>query len=142
MNLLKLLFGGAAASAGTGRGCLQCGQCCEAFGGHLPASRADLERWRRLGREDLLARVSPAGYLWIDPSTGHIETACPHLRRSGPQRATCAINDVKPDTCRDYPTLAHGRRCPRGVFLGWGGLAICEAVEAALLLGSSGGLLT
>jgi Fe-S-cluster containining protein len=132
MELSKLLFGGDAASPG--RGCLQCGRCCDAFGGHLQATRGDLERWRRLGREDLLARVSPAGFLWIQPETGHIETACPFLRRTGPDRATCEINDVKPDTCRDFPTLAHGRRCLRGVFLSWAGLVAAD-LPALLALG-------
>ena len=101
-----------------GGGCLRCGRCCDSFGGHLRASRRDLERWRALGREDLLARVEPAtGWLWIDPATGRLEPACPFLERTGPDAARCAIQDVKPDLCRDYPTLAHGWRCPRGVFL-------------------------
>ena len=97
--------------------CLCCGRCCESFGGHLQASSSDLERWRRLGREDLLARVSSIGWLWIDPRTGKLEDDCPFLERTGPETALCAIQDVKPDICRDYPTLAHGRQCLRGVFL-------------------------
>ena len=38
--------------------CLCCGKCCEAFGGHLHASKQDVARWRAAGREDLLRRVS------------------------------------------------------------------------------------
>jgi Fe-S-cluster containining protein len=98
--------------------CLQCGRCCEAFGGHLHASSADLARWRALGRDDLLSRVEPvSSWIWIDPATRRLEERCPFLVHEGPERALCAIQDVKPDICRDYPTLAHGRRCLRGVFL-------------------------
>jgi Fe-S-cluster containining protein len=107
----------AAPERASGAGCLRCGTCCASFGGHLSASKADLERWRRLGREDLLRRVSAIGWIWIDPRTGLLERACPFLRWIGPDRAACEIQDVKPDMCRDYPTMAHGRRCPRGVFL-------------------------
>ena len=107
--------------------CLCCGQCCESFGGHLNASSADVERWRRLGREDLLRRVSAVRWIWIDPETGLLERSCPFLQRTGPDRQVCTINDVKPDMCRDYPTLAHARRCLRGVFLGWVPLCACTA---------------
>jgi Fe-S-cluster containining protein len=98
-------------------GCLCCGKCCELFGGHLNASKADIERWRNLGREDLLNRVNRLGWIWVDPETKRREEKCPFLRRTGPETAYCTIHDVKPDICRAYPTLAHGRRCPRGVFL-------------------------
>lgn len=97
--------------------CRCCGRCCEAFGGHLNASRADLERWRRLGRDDLLARVSSIGWIWMSPESGKLEDRCPFLVRTGPETALCSIQDVKPDMCRDYPTLAHGKRCLSGVFL-------------------------
>lgn len=125
MGILMSLFGRAEARPPPQpHGCLCCGRCCDAFGGHLHASRADLERWTRLGRSDILARVGAGGFLWLDPETRHIEQACPFLRRTGPDRALCAINDVKPDTCRDFPTLAHGRRCLRGGFLSWTGLVL------------------
>lgn len=99
------------------RQCLCCGQCCEAFGGHLEASQADLDRWRRLGREDLLRRVSGIGWIWIDPETGTLEDDCPFLERVSPERAICSIQEIKPDICRAYPTIAHGNACLRGVFL-------------------------
>lgn len=107
-----------AAEAPTERGCLRCGACCEAFGAHLHASKADVERWTRLGREDLLRRVGRrSGWIWLDPETGSLEKTCPFLETVGPDARGCGIHDVKPDMCRDYPTLAHGRRCLRGVFL-------------------------
>jgi Fe-S-cluster containining protein len=101
----------------SGPGCACCGRCCESFGGHLNASPHDLARWRREGRDDLLHRVNRLGWIWIDPATGRLEDQCPFLHQNGEQRRICAINDTKPDMCRDYPTMAHGFRCPSGSFL-------------------------
>jgi len=97
--------------------CLGCGRCCDLFGGHLRASTVDLERWRRLERTDLLERVNRLGWIWVDPQTKKPEPACPFLNRTGEDEALCAIHDVKPEMCRAYPTLAHGRRCLRGFHL-------------------------
>lgn len=97
--------------------CLGCGRCCDLFGRHLRASKADLERWQHLERADLLARVNRLGWIWVDPQTKKPEPACPFLNRTGEDEALCSIHDVKPDMCRAYPTLAHGRRCLRGVHL-------------------------
>jgi Fe-S-cluster containining protein len=97
--------------------CLCCGTCCRLFGGHLQASKADIERWTRLGRDDLLRRVSPIGWIWMNPETGRFEHSCPFLGQTGEGPAPCAIHDVKPDICRAYPTIAHARRCVRGVFV-------------------------
>lgn len=116
------------------RQCLGCGQCCEAFGGHLHASARDLERWRAHGREDLLARASAIGWLWIDPATGTLEDRCPYLARTGPETARCGIYDLRPDICRDYPTIAHGRECLRGVFLGLIPPLVAGVERAAALL--------
>jgi Fe-S-cluster containining protein len=118
VKALKRAFGiGDAARSMPERACLCCGRCCDLFGGHLNASKADLERWRTLGREDLLRRVSSIGWIWMSPETGRLEPACPFLERVGPDQARCTIHPIKPDICRSYPTLAHGRRCLRGVFL-------------------------
>jgi Fe-S-cluster containining protein len=97
--------------------CLCCGDCCREFGGHLNACRSDLERWRREGRDDLLCRVNRLGWIWVDPETGHLLDPCPFLRPAGDDTTLCDIQETKPAMCRDYPTLAHGRRCLRGVFL-------------------------
>lgn len=97
------------------RGCRGCGTCCELFGGHLRACRTDLDRWRAEGRDDLLRRTSPLGRLWLDPATGRTVARCPFLARDGPDAARCAIHETKPEICRAYPTLAHGRRCARGI---------------------------
>lgn len=132
LERLLRLDRGTAKPAHATRTCLCCGACCENFGGHLSASRADLERWRRLGREDLLRRVSAIGWLWMDPDRGVLEERCPFLQRTGPESAICTIYDVKPDMCRDYPTLAHGRRCLRGVFLSVAAAVVSGAASLPL----------
>lgn len=97
--------------------CLGCGQCCKSFGGHLRASKSDILRWRQLERDDLLCRINRLGWIWIDPETGKMEDPCPFIEPIDEETAHCAIHAIKPDMCRDYPTLAHGRRCLRGVFM-------------------------
>lgn len=98
-------------------GCLCCGRCCELFGGRLHVTDHDLRRWRREGRDDLLCRVNRLGWIWVDPRTGKQLDPCPFLVPDESGRKVCAINETKPDICRDYPTVAHGHRCPSGVFL-------------------------
>ena len=98
--------------------CLQCGQCCESFGGHLRASPHDLKRWEEHGRQDLLDATNRLGWIWVDPVTKECVSPCPQIDRSDPEKVTCRIYEDRPDMCRDYPTLAHGKRCLRGVFLG------------------------
>ncbi len=116
MDILRWLLGDASREKNPPR-CFGCGECCESFGGHLRASKPDLERWRRLGRKDLLSRVNRLGWIWTDPRTGRPEKKCPFLERTAPDAAHCGIHEIKPDICRAYPTLAHGNRCLRGVFL-------------------------
>lgn len=99
------------------RRCLGCGQCCEHFGGYLHASQADLERWKCLGRQDLLDLVNPSGWIWVDPRENRRGARCPFLRRIDEETAHCAIHDIKPDMCRDYPGLDHGRHCIRGIYI-------------------------
>ena len=97
--------------------CLCCGSCCDAFGGHLHASKRDLKRWQDEGRQHLLDRVNRLGWIWVDAQTKQLEKACPFIERMGPDTACCSIYETRPDICRDYPTLAHGHRCLRGGFL-------------------------
>jgi Fe-S-cluster containining protein len=100
-----------------GAHCLCCGDCCESFGGHLQASKHDKERWRREGREDILAHVYLHGWIWVEPETKELLERCPFLQETPEHLKICAIQETKPDICRDYPTLAHGKRCLHGVFL-------------------------
>jgi Fe-S-cluster containining protein len=76
-----------------------------------------LQRWREDGRQDLLDRVNHLGWIWVDPLTKRPVVPCPHIDRSDPQSVRCSIYQTRPDMCRDYPTLAHGKRCLHGVFM-------------------------
>lgn len=98
-------------------GCACCGRCCEFFGGHLQASKRDIARWQREGREDLLSRVNQLGWIWVDPQTKKLTDPCPFIEKTPDNKGLCRIHDTKPDICRDYPTIAHGHRCLGGVFL-------------------------
>lgn len=117
LEFLQKLFGHHPVGAQAPRQCLMCGACCKAFGGHLHASALDLERWRSLGRDDILRWVGNNGWLWVDPASRHIVHHCPFLRPFDANRFICGIHEIKPDICRSYPTLAHARRCLKGVFL-------------------------
>lgn len=72
----------------------------------------------------------------MNPETGKLEDRCPFLVRTGPETAACSIQDVKPDMCRDYPTLAHGKRCLSGVFLRGVALAASGAEVVRDLVGA------
>lgn len=117
--------------------CLQCGQCCESFGGHLRASPHDLRRWQDQGRQDLLDSANRLGWVWVDPATKERVSPCPHIDRSDPEKVCCDIYEIRPDMCRDYPTLAHGKRCLRGVFLScWMTLWVDMVPECAAIVES------
>lgn len=106
--------------------CLQCGTCCEEFGWHLHASERDLQRWCEHGRQDLVDGTNELGWIWVHPVTKERLHRCPHIDRSDPEHVRCAIHEIKPDMCRDYPTLAHGKRCLRGMFLSWWSAVCCS----------------
>ena len=89
--------------------CNCCGHCClnliDAYNGCV--SDADLERWRRLGRDDLLVWVKtldlgPGNKLhtaWVDPETGDDVERCPWLLDLLDQKGhICGINDVNRTT--------------------------------------------
>jgi len=114
-RLARRFLGFSRAESKKASGCRDCGACCEHFGGHLRAAKSDLERWRSEGRDDLLAGVNRLGWLWVDPASGVPLERCPFLDRIDPESTRCRIHHTKPEMCRSYPTLAHGRRCVRGI---------------------------
>lgn len=93
--------------------CLQCGQCCTNLDYSRALTAEDIAMWKKAGRDDLLAWVgkdkADGGYtIWIDPRTGEPQDPCPFLSMEG-GKAKCAIHDVKPAICREYPaTKKHG----------------------------------
>ena len=133
---LLSLFEGKEPAATVSR-CLQCGQCCESFGGHLRCTPNDLKRWREHGRADLIAQSNHLGWIWVDPHTKQPVSPCPFIDRSDPAVTGCAIYADRPDMCRDYPTLAHGKRCLHGVFLSWWAAACCGTVPEWVALAES-----
>lgn len=104
------------------RDCTRCGKCCTNpnYMGTLEATGDDVKRWRREGRDDILAWVgilgpedNPYGDLWISERTGMEAQRCPFVRKD-PNRPTyrCTIYETRPHVCRDY--------------VPWSPLAICE----------------
>ena len=82
--------------------CHRCGGCCQAHAGML-AQPADILRWRREERHDILRVIAAAET--IDSSGGLGDTAflaaCPFLLRND-DRHTCAIYAARPQTCREF----------------------------------------
>jgi Fe-S-cluster containining protein len=109
-----------------GSPCTNCGKCCtnSSFMGSLSATEADVRRWRREGRDDILrfaAVLGPGGAslpgggfadLWIDQQTGNERERCPFVRKvRGTKRYLCTIYETRPQVCRDYTAWAPGSIC-------------------------------
>lgn len=94
--------------------CRQCGNCCRSLDYHHEVTTADVEKWKSLGRDDILRWVDPVttgnrekqvGYrIWVVPGTHQLAARCPFLKRvPGKDRWICDIHAVKPKICRNYP---------------------------------------
>ncbi len=94
--------------------CRQCGRCCRTLDYHHDITAADVQRWKALGRDDILRwvdpitagnRNEPAGYrIWVVPGTHQLATSCPFLKKEpSADRWICDIHAVKPKICRHYP---------------------------------------
>ncbi len=94
--------------------CRQCGKCCRTLDYETGCAESDIRRWRDLGRTDILARVrcrngsaddfDETYRIWVDPDTGETARTCPWLLPCPDQdRFLCAIHDIKPEVCREYP---------------------------------------
>ncbi len=101
------------------KACTQCGKCCTnpRFMNSLGVSGADVLRWRREQRQDILDWVDvlgneddPWGDVWISPRTGLDADRCPFVRKQRDGKYNCGIYDTRPQVCRDYPqNIAHMR---------------------------------
>ncbi|MFC1592193.1 hypothetical protein ACFL43_06685 [Thermodesulfobacteriota bacterium] len=97
--------------------CKQCGSCCLNLDGYeTTCSAADVRRWERQGRYDILAWVEScetAGgrvihEVWVNPDSGEPVTRCPWLRKQPRRdRYLCRINDTKPERCRWWTPDSH-----------------------------------
>ena len=92
--------------------CRQCGQCCRRLDYRDGMTEADVERLKKMGRNDILAWVRTtrtirgdiAHRIWVIPGTNEFAPTCPFLKKGvSPQRWICSIHEVKPDICRHYP---------------------------------------
>ncbi|WP_319409702.1 YkgJ family cysteine cluster protein [uncultured Desulfosarcina sp.] len=92
--------------------CTQCGRCCRTLNYHDGCSLRDYQRWLDLGRTDILDWVGiikqdgqvTACRIWVLPGTNDFAETCPWLTMSpDPNRYVCAIHDVRPTICRQYP---------------------------------------
>lgn len=99
--------------------CIQCGHCCRTLNYRDGCNLDDYTRWRELGRDDILDWVGTvrengrviACRIWMQPGTNQYADVCPWLKpvdQSG--LSLCAIHDVRPTICRQYPgTRKHAR---------------------------------
>lgn len=92
--------------------CRRCGDCCRRLDYRHQATAEDVDRWRRQGRDDILAWVredrgddgEPVYSIWREPGAARFAEVCPWLENlPGTAKWICAIHDVKPEICRQYP---------------------------------------
>jgi len=92
--------------------CTQCGRCCRTLDYRDGCSVVDYQRWQDDGRTDILDWVGTirqngqvvACCIWVTPGTNVFAETCPWLTRSPDQnRYVCAIHEVRPTICRQYP---------------------------------------
>lgn len=97
--------------------CRQCGRCCRTLDYHNEITPEDVQRWRDLGRKEILDWVGvnkvkgqPTYRIWIHPASGKLASPCPFLKvHSSSNRVSCRIHESKPAICRSYPmSRKHG----------------------------------
>ena len=87
--------------------CERCGKCCVEYIGTFGATKEDILRWRKEGRDDILAYVCFMGDDWGDlffhPETGEeIHDRCPFLRKiRNKNEYECMIEETKSDFNED-----------------------------------------
>lgn len=81
--------------------CLTCGACCRTGeDGRLLVPAEDILRWRRAGRDDLVAQLQP-GHFGEQAFATRTDGSCVHLgTRSNPH--ACAIYEDRGTTCREF----------------------------------------
>lgn len=81
--------------------CLLCGACCRTgHDGRILVPAEDLVRWRRIGREDLVAQLQPGHFGELAFAT-RPDGSCVHLGTPESENA-CAIYEVRGTTCREF----------------------------------------
>lgn len=77
--------------------CLTCGACCFQRPGTILVEAADLVRWKRLGREDILSQLEP-GHFGLMAFQMSSQGACVHHGTAAEPHA-CQIYEVRSETC-------------------------------------------
>jgi Fe-S-cluster containining protein len=81
--------------------CLACGACCrQASDGRILVPAEDLVRWRKHGRDDIVAQLVP-GHFGELAFACTSEGACVHLGTAFSPNA-CSIYEDRGTTCRDF----------------------------------------
>jgi Fe-S-cluster containining protein len=80
--------------------CRACGACCHAREGTLLVSPLDLVRWKRTGREDILARLED-GHFGETAFAMSERGACVHLGMPGAPY-DCSIYETRAVVCRAF----------------------------------------
>ena len=90
--------------------CNQCGKCCIRYGAaDLAVTRQEIEHWEESHPE--IFQYVRDDKIWFDPESGEALQRCPFLEQvvktnpDAPQKYTCSIYLVRPDDCRQYPSL-------------------------------------
>jgi len=92
--------------------CRQCGHCCQSLDYSYEVTAADVARWQKMGRTDILAWVGSfkgedgqmVYQIWVTPGTRQRVDVCPFLKKNTTDnRWYCRIHDAKPAICREYP---------------------------------------
>ena len=93
--------------------CRMCGHCCRHLDYHKEVAARDVTRWQSQGRTDILEWVGitkgedqkPIYRIWITPGTNQYTQSCPFIKRGASNdQWVCAIQETKPEICRQYPT--------------------------------------
>ncbi len=113
--------------------CRRCGKCCQgdAWLRNL-LKPSDVQRWRALGREDILKYVCACCCRLVDPEKENAPWTrkdCPFLLREEGGLTRCGIHDVRPQVCRDFPVRkCTNPECPQEFhFHDWLWQGKCEA---------------
>jgi Fe-S-cluster containining protein len=81
--------------------CLACGVCCrQASDGRILVPEADLLRWKREQRADILAQIVP-GHFGEQAFAYTEQGACVHLGTADSPHA-CSIYEDRGTTCREF----------------------------------------
>ena len=93
--------------------CLGCGVCCVGRPGTVLLEEHDIERWRQLGRQDLIDALVPGHF--SRPALPSDETGRCAYQGTAWSRAACSVYAIRPSVCAEVPVggdecLAYRRR--------------------------------